>query len=149
MSPLSATTQQYIFINKWHYYYVWMWRISAFFSPIWTPLKVRPLKRVNPILLWALGALLQFNFIGLTAAPVKVLYLSSYMFFFGKFLVSFCTVAALSLHVHSEGEECVQVPAMWEKTSKEVWEFDVSLRQGYVTIWAAMAMIRLKYKVFW
>lgn len=33
------------------------------------------------------------------------------------------------------------------KTSKEVWEFDVSLRQGYVTIWAAMAMIRLKYKV--
>ncbi|KAI9518940.1 hypothetical protein NQZ68_033423 [Dissostichus eleginoides] len=34
-----------------------------------------------------------------------------------------------------------------ENDSKEVWECDVSLCQGYVTIWAALAMIRLKYKL--
>lgn len=34
-----------------------------------------------------------------------------------------------------------------EKDSIEVWECDVSLCQGYVTIWAALVMIRLKYKV--
>lgn len=34
-----------------------------------------------------------------------------------------------------------------EKDSIEVWECDVSYCQGYVTIWAALVMIRLKYKV--
>lgn len=34
-----------------------------------------------------------------------------------------------------------------EKDSIEVWGCDVSLCQGYVAIWPALAMIRLKYKV--
>lgn len=34
-----------------------------------------------------------------------------------------------------------------EKVSIEVWGRDVSLCQGYVAIWPALAMIRLKYKV--
>lgn len=34
-----------------------------------------------------------------------------------------------------------------EKVSIEVWGGDVSLCQGYVAIWPALAMIRLKYKV--
>lgn len=36
-----------------------------------------------------------------------------------------------------------------EKDSIEVWWCDVSLCQGYVAIWPALAMIRLKYKVLW